>query len=88
MGGPPRFIVDGAGRRAQRFENAAHPIPLPDPVAQIPVKPAKRGIPGWLWALLALIAVGILAFLFFTGAFGATAADDGRAETSTTAPAN
>ena len=33
-------------------------------MATIPVQPAKRGIPGWVWALLALLVLGFLAFLF------------------------
>ena len=31
-------------------------------MAHIPVQPKDRGVPGWLWLLLALLAAGILAF--------------------------
>lgn len=36
-------------------------------MATIPVRPAKRGIPWWLWLLIALAVAAVVAFFLLSG---------------------
>lgn len=51
-------------------------------MANIPVRPAKRGVPWWLWALIVLALLAVLAYVFLLNDDAPEAADRTDADTS------
>lgn len=55
-------------------------------MAHIPVQPARRGVPSWLWLVLAAVVATAVAFLVFGDRLGLDGGD-GVSATETVQPA-
>lgn len=51
-------------------------------MANIPVRPAKRGVPWWLWALILLAIAAVVAYVFLMNDDDPEAAERDRADTT------